>query len=179
MRYFIFLFMFFFNSLSYAQDAVWLLVDTQKKIIQVKQDEKTLETFAQVSIGRKGAGYKQQVGDGITPIGTYKISHTNNNSHFRKFFGLNYPSVNDAGLALFAARISYADYLLIMQAHRNDQLPPQNTALGGLIGIHGLGKGNKKVHGIFDWTRGCVAVSNQQIDKLAKWVYKGMRVQIK
>ncbi|NOR79688.1 MAG: L,D-transpeptidase family protein [Methyloprofundus sp.] len=179
MRYFIFLFIFFCDSLSHAQGAVWLLVDTQKKIIQVKQDEKTLETFKHVSIGRKGAGYKQQVGDGVTPIGTYKISYTNNESHFRKFFALNYPSADDAGLALFAARISYTDYQAIMQAHKNNQEPPQNTALGGLIGIHGLGNGNKTVHGAFDWTRGCVALSNQQIDRLAKWVYKGMRVQIK
>lgn len=164
---------------DYKKGTIWLLVDTQKKIIQVKQDKKTLETFRRVSIGRNGAGYKQQVGDGVTPIGTYKISYTNNESHFRKFFGLNYPSAEDADLALFAARISYTDYQAIIQAHKSNQAPPQNTELGGLIGIHGLGSGNKKVHGEFDWTRGCVALSNQQIDKLAKWVYKGMRVQIK
>ena len=179
MRYFIFLFIFFFDSLSYAQGAVWLLVDTQKRIIQVKQDKRTLETFEGVAIGRKGAGHKQQVGDDVTPIGIYKISYTNNNSHFRKFFALNYPSVDDASLALFSARISYPDYQAIIQAHQNDQVPPQNTVVGGVIGIHGVGHGIKNVHNIFDWTHGCVALSNQQIDRLAKWVYKGMRVQIK
>ena len=179
MRYFIFLFAFLFNSLSHAQGVVWLMVDTQKKIIQVRQGEQILETFGDISLGRKGASLKQQTGDDITPVGTYKITHKNNNSHFRKFFGLNYPSVHDAALALFSARISYADYQAIMLAHQNNLEPPQDTQLGGLIGIHGLGDGNQKVHGVFDWTRGCVALSNQQIDRLAKWTYKGMPVQIK
>jgi len=59
------------------------------------------------------------------------------------------------------------------------RLPPQDTNLGGLLGIHGVGRGNKRVQGVFDWTQGCVAVSNQQIDKLAKWMFLGMRVEIK
>lgn len=180
MRYFIFLFAFFSYSLSYAEEpAVWLLVDTQKKNIQVRQGEKILETFEHIAIGRKGGGVKHQAGDDITPIGTYKITYINNSRRYRRFFGLNYPSTHDAGLALFSARISYSDYQTILQAQQNNQVPPQNTVLGGLIGIHGLGKANHKVHGLFDWTRGCVALSNQQIDKLAKWVYKGMPVQIK
>ena len=179
MRYFIFLFAFFFYSSSEAQDTVWLLVDTQKKIIQVKQSEQILATFEHVSLGRNGAKHKQKSGDDITPIGTYKIAYANDKSHFRKFFGLNYPSRYDAGLALYSERISFAEYSAIMQAHRNNLLPPQNTVLGGQIGIHGLGNGNQKVHGLYDWTHGCVALSNRQIDRLAKWVYKGMRVEIK
>ncbi len=179
MRYFIFLFVFLYYSSSFAQSANWLLVDTQKKILQVMQGEKVLATFEGIAIGRNGASQKRQVGDDITPIGTYEISYINNASHFRKFFGLNYPSVHDAGLALFSARISAMDYEAILQAHRNKKVPPQNTVLGGQIGIHGLGRGNEAVHGEFDWTHGCVGLSNNQIDKLAKWVYKGMRVQIK
>ncbi len=179
MRYFILLFVFFFYSASFAQNANWLLVDTQKKIIQVRQGEKVIATFDQIAIGRKGASQKQQRGDNITPIGIYKITYTNNSSRFRKFIGLNYPSEFDAGSALFSARISYDDYQAIIQAHRNNKLPPQNTPLGGQIGIHGIGNGNKRVHGEFDWTHGCVGLSNKQIDRLAKWVYKGMRVQIK
>lgn len=179
MRYFIFLFVFFFYSFSYAQGSIWLLIDTQKKIIEVRQGEQTLETFEHISIGRNGASHKKREGDDITPVGTYKITYTNNNSHFGKFFGLNYPSVHDADLALFSARISYVDYHTIIQAHQNNQMPPQNTVLGGLIGIHGVGEGNEKVHGVFDWTHGCVALSNQQIDSLAKWIYKGIQVQIK
>ena len=179
MRYFIFLFFLFFCSLTYAQAAIWLLVDTKNKVIHVKQGEQILESFENISLGRKGVSYKQKSGDDITPLGTYKIAYTNDKSHFRIFFGLNYPSGYDAGLALYSDRISYTDYQAIMRAHRKNKLPPQNTVLGGQIGIHGVGRGNQKLQGIFDWTHGCIALSNKQIDKLAKWVYQGMRVQIK
>jgi murein L,D-transpeptidase YafK len=73
-----------------AEDAIWLLVDTQKKIIQVRQGETTLASFDKISIGRKGARYKQKSGDDITPLGNYKIAYMNDGSHFRIFFGLNY-----------------------------------------------------------------------------------------
>ena len=162
-----------------AQDAIWLLVDTQQKIIQVKQGDVTLAGFENISIGRQGVGHKQKSGDDITPLGEYKIAYINDDSHFRKFFGLNYPSPSDAGLALSDKRISYAEYQQIMQAHDNNVLPPQKTGLGGQIGIHGVGSGNKTIQGLYDWTHGCVALSNQQLDKLEKWVYKGMQVQIK
>lgn len=179
MRYYIFIFAFLFSSLSYADSAIWLLIDTWEKTVDVRQGEISLEIFEHISLGRNGANQKQKLGDDVTPIGTYVITHTNNKSQFRKFFGINYPSVNDAEVAFFSGNISDAEYESIMQAHRNKRFPPQNTTLGGYIGIHGVGKGNEIIHGIFDWTHGCVALSNQQIDKLAKWIYKGMRVQIK
>lgn len=179
MRYYIFFFTLLFYSSSYAQELVWLLVDTQKKMIQVKRGEQTLATFEYISLGRNGAQHKQKTGDNITPLGNYKITYRNDNSHFRRFFGLNYPSAYDAGQALYSERISYPEYQAIMQAHKDNKLPPQNTVLGGQIGIHGIGRGNKKLHGAFDWTHGCVALSNQQIDKLEHWIYIGMPVQIK
>ncbi|MCF7970061.1 MAG: L,D-transpeptidase [Methylococcaceae bacterium] len=179
MRHLFFFFCWLFFANSYAQDAVWLLVDTQKKNIQVKQGDRTLEVFEQISLGRNGVGYKQKSGDNITPLGSYKIASANDKSHFRKFFGLNYPSVYDAELALQANRISYSDYKSITRAHRMNRIPPQNTRLGGQVGIHGVGGGNENIQGLFDWTRGCVAVSNEQIDQLAKWMHVGTRVEIK
>ncbi|GAW86021.1 conserved hypothetical protein [Bathymodiolus platifrons methanotrophic gill symbiont] len=179
MRYFIFLLLIFFASLAMGQDPIWLLVDTQKKLIQVKQGSQTLANFENISIGRQGAGHKEKSGDDITPLEDYNITYTNVNSHFRTFYGLNYPSLSDAGLALSDERISYSEYEQIIQAHSDNTLPPQDTGLGGQIGIHGVGNGDKKIQGVFDWTHGCVALSNQQIDKLAQWVYKGMQVQIK
>ncbi|NOQ65073.1 MAG: L,D-transpeptidase family protein [Methyloprofundus sp.] len=178
MRYFIFLFSLFYYSHSNAQQAVWLLVDTQAKVIEVKQGEQIVATFEQISIGRRGAGLKQKRGDGITPLGTYKITHTNPKSRYKTFFGLNYPSAEDANLALLDARISHKTYQRIVAAQQQNRIPPQSTALGGSIGIHGLGKGNKQVHSLFDWTRGCIALTNKQISSLEKWIYKGMLVKI-
>ncbi|WP_428353717.1 L,D-transpeptidase family protein [Methyloprofundus sp.] len=179
MRYIILVFLLFFASLSRADEAFWLLVDTQKKVIQVRWGERVLDRFEGISIGRNGAQYKQKSGDNITPLGNYKIAYINDKSQFRVFLGLDYPSVYDAEIAILDKRISAVEFAQIKQAHKNNIMPPQDTALGGYLGIHGIGQGNKKIHGVFDWTQGCVALSNQQIDKLSKWVYKGMRVQIK
>ena len=179
MRYFTFLFSFLFYTQAYAQEAVWLQIDTQTKVLEVMRDEKILASFGQISLGRRGAGHKQKRGDGITPLGNYRITHTNHKSRYKTFFGLDYPSVEDANSALLAETITHKTYQRIVQAHANHKIPPQETALGGSIGIHGLGRGNKDVHSLFDWTRGCVALTNPQIDELGKWIYKGMLVKIK
>ena len=78
-----------------------------------------------------------------------------------------------------AGDISYQDYLAILIAHKDNEMPPGDTSIGGSIGIHGVGQGNPKVQGVFDWTHGCIALSNQQVDELADWVYLGMPVEIK
>jgi lipoprotein-anchoring transpeptidase ErfK/SrfK len=59
------------------------------------------------------------------------------------------------------------------------QEPPQHTPLGGYIGIHGIGNGDTQIHETVNWTNGCVALTNQQIDDLETWVYIGMRVAIR
>jgi hypothetical protein len=51
--------------------------------------------------------------------------------------------------------------------------------LGGQIGIHGLGRADPRLHEMADWTRGCVAVTNEQIDILRRHVYIGMAVVIR
>jgi L,D-peptidoglycan transpeptidase YkuD (ErfK/YbiS/YcfS/YnhG family) len=51
--------------------------------------------------------------------------------------------------------------------------------LGGAIGIHGIGGGSPDVHRRFHWTEGCVAVSNEQIERLAELVGIGTRVVIR
>ena len=180
MRYSLFLFCLLFSTSSLAKSPVWLLVDTYKKQIEVKEGGVTLHTFKSISIGRKGAGFKQRQGDDITPLGVYKIvTVTNVGSRFRRFFGLNYPLPRDAKAAVNLGYISFDDYVSIMQAHSVGKMPPGNTSIGGQIGIHGVGRGNPRVQGVFDWTHGCIALSNQQIDKLAGWVYLGMPVKIK
>jgi len=179
MRYFLFLFFLFFTGLSMAQSAAWLLVDTDKKWIQVRQGGRIMAHFPHIALGRNGVGYKQKKGDNITPLGSYRVSRKNKQSHFKEFIGLNYPSIEDAQRGVRANYISKKEYAAILAAHRTNKLPPQNTRLGGQIGIHGLGAASPKIHRMFDWTHGCVAVSNPQIEQLSKWVYIGMPVLIK
>jgi murein L,D-transpeptidase YafK len=171
-----------FSLLSFsviADDDVWLLVDTKALTIEVKKGEKTLETLNDIAIGRGGAGFKNHRGDNITPYGSYRIGWVGERSSFRKFFGLNYPSPEDAQKALEHGVINQVAYQSIINAHRSKQVPPQDTPLGGRIGIHGLGRADEKIHKSMNWTHGCIALTNGQIDHLSHWLDKGTVVKIK
>lgn len=159
--------------------SIWLLIDTKKKRLDVKRGKKILASFDKIAIGRRGAGFKNKQGDKITPLGTYKIGWVNHKSKFRTFYGFTYPSIENAKEALEKSLISRDVYYSILDAHHSNKIPPQNTLLGGKIGLHGLGSGNEQVHRLWDWTKGCVAVTNNQIDALGQWIVKGMTVKVK
>ncbi|PPD39840.1 MAG: L,D-transpeptidase [Methylobacter sp.] len=169
----------FFSVAVSASNDVWLLVDTKARKIEVKKGEQTIETLESIAIGRGGAGLKSHRGDNITPHGSYKIGWVGEKSSFRRFFGLTYPSVDDAQKAFAHHIIDEPTYYRIVSAHVNNQIPPQNTPLGGQIGIHGLGRADERVHKSFDWTHGCIALTNGQIDHLSQLVDTGTVVKIK
>lgn len=164
---------------SDADPAVWLLVDTQKLSMEVKKGEKTVAVLDNIAIGRNGAGEKNHRGDDITPLGDYRIGWINEKSNFRKFFGLTFPNVDHAESALKKGKIDSDTYYAITKAHSVGQVPPQNTGLGGQIGIHGLGSGSLAIHKSMNWTHGCIALTNAQIDQLSQWVEKGTLVTVK
>jgi murein L,D-transpeptidase YafK len=163
----------------HAESDVWLLIDTTARKIEIKKGEQTLEILKEIAIGRGGAGLKNHRGDNITPFGDYKIGWIGEKSNFRRFFGLTYPSANDAEKALTKGIIDQSTYDRIMTAHQLHQIPPQNTPLGGQIGIHGLGNADERIHKVFDWTHGCIALTNPQIDQLSQWIDTGTVVKIK
>jgi murein L,D-transpeptidase YafK len=163
----------------YADSDVWLLVDTKARKIEVKKGDQTVETLTKIAIGRGGAGLKSHRGDNITPFGNYRIGWIGEKSSFKRFFGLTYPSTEDAEHALRQGKIDQMTYYRIVSAHQNNQIPPQNTPLGGQIGIHGLGRADERVHKAFDWTHGCIALTNGQIDQLSRLVDTGTVVKIK
>lgn len=162
-----------------ARDDVWLLVDTTALKIEVKKGDKTLDTINDIAIGRGGAGLKTHRGDNVTPFGEYRIGWVGERSTFHRFFGLTYPSAHDAETALKIGTIDENTYGRIISAHRYHQIPPQNTPLGGQIGIHGLGRADAKIHQIMNWTHGCIAMTNRQIDQLSHWLGTGTLVKIK
>jgi murein L,D-transpeptidase YafK len=158
--------------------SVWLLIDTKKQQLEVKRGNETLKVFSNIAIGRNGAGFKNRRGDDITPIGEYKIGWVNEQSQFHVFYGLTYPSPENASDAFNKGLLSASEYQAIMYAHQHGQIPPQNTALGGQVGVHGLGIGDEKIHQVMNWTHGCIALTNTQIDELDQWIVEGMRVKI-
>lgn len=162
-----------------ANDSIWLLVDTNALKIEVKKGEQTVDIIEGIAIGRSGAGQKLHRGDNITPYGEYRIGWVGEKSTFHRFFGLTYPSVQDADNGLRKGVIDKYTYSDIISAHLDKRVPPQNTPLGGRVGIHGLGAASEKIHKSMNWTHGCIAMTNKQIDHLSQWVNTGTLVKIK
>ena len=157
----------------------WLLVDTRAMTLSVMRGTKPVQVYQDIAIGRFGTTTAKRARDGRTPLGEYRIDRITDDSPFRRFFGIDYPGTEQAREAFEAGRISERDYDAIRRAHRQHRSPPQNTPLGGYLGIHGLGEGDPSVHMEFNWTNGCIALTNEQIDDLAQWITAGMRVIIR
>jgi murein L,D-transpeptidase YafK len=121
----------------------------------------------QVALGRGSGGPKLRRGDDETPEGRYQISGPPRRSRFHVFIPINYPSVGDAELALAERRVSRSDYHRVIEAHAHGQPPPQDTALGGQLGLHGEGRRWRGDSRYFDWTYGCVGMADEDVEFLA------------
>lgn len=157
---------------------IWLQVDTEALVLKVMQGQQVIRTFEDIAIGRGGPTRDKRHLDGKTPLGEFHISRINNDSHFHRFFGFDYPRLDHAERALKKGYLDSDDYLVIRQAIRSGRVPPQNTPLGGHLGIHGIGAGDPEVHRDFNWTNGCIALTNREIDELAQWMQLGVRVVV-
>ena len=164
---------------SNAAEATRVVIDTTANTITVFSGDEVVETVPGIAIGRGGAVADRQVGDGSTPTGQFKIGWVNENSGFRRFFGLNYPNQGYADRALRSGQINRRQWSAIHAALVAGLPPPSNTPLGGRIGIHGLGNADPSIHARFNWTQGCIAVTNQQIDRLTPWLLPGTPVEIR
>ncbi len=161
-----------------AADGVWIRVDTQDATLSVMKGEKVQVVFADVAIGRYGKTYFKKRGDNRTPLGRFTIAWIPRESQYHRFLGLDYPDLERANRALLDGEITEQQWQAIRHAAQARKRPPQDTPLGGFIGIHGTGAGNPKVHGQYNWTSGCIALTNDQIDRLARWVQIGTPVEI-
>lgn len=162
-----------------GSESIWILIETKSHLLHVMAGEEEKEVFGGIAIGRKGAGLEKARNDDKTPIGEYRIGWVNENSKFRRFYGLTYPNLDNAKRAYRSGMIGESAFRAIMRASIIEEVPPQNTALGGQIGIHGIGAGDRRVHEEFDWTHGCIAMTNEQIDRLGPWLKKGTLVVIR
>ena len=112
-----------------------------------------------VALGNVPVGAKQRAGDGRTPEGQYWISGRNPRSRYYRSLQISYPSPSDRVAAQRAGRET-----------------------GGDIMIHGLPRGAGwigKHHAGFDWTRGCIAVTNEEIDEIWELVSDGTPIEIR
>jgi len=118
-----------------------------------------------------GKGNKLKEGDGCTPEGEFYICHHNPQSRYRLSLGLSYPNEEDAARGLREGLISRQEHDSIVNAIEHKKTPPWNTKLGGEIMIHGNGADR-------DWTGGCVAMEDADIEELYKALPDGTAVEI-
>lgn len=111
-----------------------------------------------VALGFAPEGSKEHEGDGKTPEGRYYIDNKNPRSAYYKNLGISYPNREDRARAEAAGK-----------------------SAGGDIKIHGLSPsfaGLGQAHRLTDWTHGCIAVTNEEIDELFLRTPVGTTIQI-
>lgn len=172
--------LFSYQQVSWAESAYKIIVKRSENKLLVEKNDKVIRSY-HAAIGSGGRKAKQKEGDRLTPMGTYHIVDIKDSERFHLFLQLDYPSVRDAINGLKAGHIKKSQYRRILDAHIFGGVPPQNTPLGGVIGIHGIGvetEDKLEIHQIANWTQGCVALRNKEVDELLKFVKVGTEVKI-
>ncbi len=134
-----------------------LVVFKAKRQMWVYHGEQLVKIYP-IALGFNPIDHKQFEGDGKTPEGVYRINERNPNSSYHKNLGISYPNEADKAYAV-----------------------SQGKSPGGLIKIHGLRNGSGSIgrlHLLKDWTHGCIAVTNQEIDELYQNVVHNAEIAI-
>ncbi|MBI1823315.1 MAG: L,D-transpeptidase family protein [Nitrospirae bacterium] len=134
-----------------------LVITKSSRTLELYKDHTFMRSY-HVSLGRNPVGPKRKEGDGRTPEGIYTIDYHKQASSFYKALHISYPSNSETSLAL-----------------------AKGDKPGGLIMIHGMRNGFGfvgRLHTFFNWTDGCIAVTNQEIDEIWRAVPDGTPVEI-
>ena len=154
-----------FLGTLYALFPVRSLAGTADKIVVIKSEHKMMLLRSgavirsyRVSLGRGGKGQKMRAGDHKTPEGNYVIDWRNPRSRFHLSLHISYPNAAD------------------VQRAREHGFAP-----GGDIMIHGLQNGLGwigRFHRLADWTDGCIAVTDSEMDQIWRAVPDGTPIEI-
>jgi murein L,D-transpeptidase YafK len=134
-----------------------LIVFKSKRELLAYTNGQLVKTYS-ISLGRNPSGDKEFEGDKKTPEGLYYINNKNQNSGYHKNLGISYPNKDDIKQAKLIGKPA-----------------------GGDIKIHGLRNGVGfigKLHRWFDWTLGCIALTNNEVDELYQAVEIGTPIEI-
>jgi hypothetical protein len=154
--------------------ATWILVDKQARVLTLYAGGDALKSYP-IALGFDPVRDKEREGDGRTPEGDFTITEALDRDLAAKYgarsLRLSYPAAEDAARGLRQKLITPAQAEAIVAAARAGRQPPQTTALGGSIRIHGGGVGR-------DWTAGCVALRDADVVELYRFVGVGTRVRV-
>jgi murein L,D-transpeptidase YafK len=137
-------------------DAV--LVLKKERTFNLMRQGQVLKTY-KVALGPEPVGPKQRQGDHKTPEGEYVLDRRNAHSQFYRSIHVSYPSAQD-----------------------RDRARKLGVSPGGDIYVHGLPNGFAWVgsgHRLKDWTDGCIAVTNEEMDEIWRAVPDGAPIEIK
>ena len=143
---------------SPQQKATRVLVLKKEHKMELLSGETVIKTYT-VALGRGGLAAKQRQGDHLTPEGLYQIDRRNKNSRFYRALHVSYPNEVDRE-----------------RAHNLGVDP------GGDIMIHGITNGLGwlgSVHRTIDWTNGCIAVTDAEMDEIWLLLPDGTPVEIR
>ncbi|MFZ2323299.1 MAG: L,D-transpeptidase [Ignavibacteriaceae bacterium] len=158
-----------------------LVVNRKSYNLNLYEDTVLVKSY-RASFGRNLLDKKKRADDGATPVGEYKICSIENDSVYYKFLKLNYPNLEDAVDALRKSLITQKEFNEIKFQFYYEDCIDANTALGGDIGIHGLGRLNaifKNLPFVYNWTDGSIALSNENLDEILTVIHRGTKVVIK
>jgi murein L,D-transpeptidase YafK len=148
-----------------------IVVMKNKRRLELYSDGAMVRAY-KVGLGLNPIPDKVSQGDRATPEGDFYVFTKHDKSAFYLSLGISYPNIEDAERGLRDGLISRAQHDVIVKAIKRKATPPQHTALGGDIYIHGNGASS-------DWTWGCVALENEDIREMFDAVTVGTPVTIK
>lgn len=145
---------------SLPQDAIVdrIIVEKSCRRLTLVRNGSALKTY-RIALGRNPVGNKERQGDNRTPEGIYRIDRRNAKSRFYRSLHISYPNRTN------------------METARKHGVSP-----GGDIMIHGLPpeiEWDESMHPLEDWTSGCVAVTNTEIDEIWRVVPDGTVIEIR
>ncbi|WP_201555370.1 L,D-transpeptidase family protein [Psychrobacter sp. 72-O-c] len=134
-----------------------VLVDKSERTVQLLSDDKVITSY-HIALGDSPTGHKQQQGDERTPVGSYKLDYKNEKSKFYRSIHISYPNAAD-------------------KAHAKKL----GVSAGGDIMIHGQKNGFGHLASVTqqrDWTDGCIAVTDDEMDQIMEAVEIGTAIEI-
>lgn len=143
-----------------AQTADKVVVKKGANKMMLMKDGKVLKTY-RVALGARPTGHKEQEGDERTPEGSYILDYRNSGSKFYKSIHVSYPNAKDRAAAA-----------------------KRGVSPGGQIFVHGAPNGtpdNFLIQAALNrtnWTDGCIAVTNSEMDEIWAMVPDGTPIEI-
>jgi len=169
----------FISLLSRMDGATSLVIWKSQYSLTLFKGDAPVKTYWAVFGKGYGEGDKERSGDKRTPEGDFYICSMNHSKRFYKFLGLSYPGIKHAERGLQRGLISPREYGEIEKAAQEQRQPSWETRLGGAIGIHGRMLEDPSVWAMRqNWTDGCIALSNSDIDEIFSVVSLGTPVTI-